>query len=103
MCLCCEQQYSHSVKYTWRDNDVREVRLTFQLQANEVGVAQVFQKDAVGSAGLEIERDVSTGLALKRGKVQVGWRGGERCSVPVVACEERRNKGKTDPSTGSQK
>lgn len=48
------------------------MHLTFELQANEVSVAQVFQKDAVGRAGLEIERDVSTGLTLEGGKVQVG-------------------------------
>lgn len=94
--MCYAQQYSHSAQYTWGDNDIREARLTFQLQANEVGVAQVFQKDAVRGAGLEIERDVSTGLALEGGKVQVGWRGGEGRSVPVVVCKEKRNKGKTD-------
>lgn len=49
-----------------------EVCLTFQLQANEVGIPQVFQEDAVGRAGLEIERDVGAGLALEGGKVQVG-------------------------------
>lgn len=46
--------------------------LTFELQANEVSVAQVFQKDAIGRACLEIEGDVSAGLTLKGGKVQVG-------------------------------
>lgn len=51
---------------------MREVHLTFQLQANEVRVPQVFQKDAVGRAGLEIERDVSAGLPLEGGKVQIG-------------------------------
>lgn len=75
------------------------MRPTFQLQANEVRVAQVFQKDAVGRAGLEIERDVSAGLALEGGKMQIGWRGGEGGSVPVVACEEKRNEAKTLPST----
>lgn len=47
-------------------------RLTFQLQADEVGVAQVFQEDAVGCAGLEIEGDVSACLTLEGGKVEVG-------------------------------
>lgn len=46
--------------------------LTFQLQANEVSIPQVFQEDTVGRAGLEIERDVSTGLTLEGGKVQIG-------------------------------
>lgn len=46
--------------------------LTFELQADEVSVAKVFQKDAVGRAGLEIEGDVGAGLALEGGKVQVG-------------------------------
>lgn len=53
------------------------MHLTFQLQTNEVSVAQVFQKDAVGRAGLEIEGDVGARLALEGSKVQVGRRGGE--------------------------
>lgn len=53
------------------------MHLTFEFQANEVGVAQVFQEDAVGCAGLEIEGDVGAGLALKGGEVQVRRRGGE--------------------------
>lgn len=48
------------------------MHLTFELQADEVGVAQVFQKDAVGCAGLKIEGDVGAGLTLESGKVQVG-------------------------------
>lgn len=48
------------------------MHLTFELQSNEVSVAQVFQKDAVGCAGLEIEGDVSAGFTLEGGKVQVG-------------------------------
>lgn len=48
------------------------MHLTFQLQANEVSVAEVFQKDAIGCAGLEIEGDVCARLTLKGGEVQVG-------------------------------
>lgn len=61
-------------------------RLTFQLQADEVGVAQVLQKDAVRGAGLEVEGDVGAGLALEGGEVEVGRRRGERGGVPVVVC-----------------
>lgn len=68
------------------------MHLTFELQANEVRVAQIFQKDAVGCAGLEIERDVGAGLTLESGKVQVGGRGGERRSVPVVICRKKEKK-----------
>lgn len=50
----------------------KNCHLTFQLQANEVSIPQVFQEDTVGRAGLEIERDVSTGLTLEGGKVQIG-------------------------------
>ena len=64
--------------------------LTFQLQTDEVRVAQVFQKDAVGSAGFEIEGNVGAGLSLEGGEVQVGGRGGERRGVPVVICGEKR-------------
>lgn len=53
---------------------------------DEIGVAQVLQKDAVGGAGLEVEGDVGAGLALEGGEVEVGrWRG-ERGGVPVVVC-----------------
>lgn len=61
-------------------------RLTFQFQADEVGVAQVLQEDAVGGAGLEVEGDVGAGLALEGGEVEVGRRRGERGGVPVVVC-----------------
>lgn len=47
-------------------------RLTFQLQADEVRVAQVLQKDSVGGAGLEVEGDVGAGLTLEGGEVEVG-------------------------------
>lgn len=54
-----------------------ERELTFELQANEVSVAQVFQKYSVRCTGLEIEGDVSAGFTLESGKVQVGGRRGE--------------------------
>lgn len=70
-------QHNQNIKtYTWREK-VRKMHLTLQLQANKVSVAQVFQKDAVRRAGLEIERDVGGRLALERGKMQIGRRGGE--------------------------
>lgn len=53
------------------------MHLTFEFQANEVSVAQVFQEDTVGCAGLEVEGDVSAGLTLKGGEVQVRRGGGE--------------------------
>lgn len=67
-------------------------RLTFQLQADEVGVAKVLQEDAVGGAGLEVEGDVGAGLALEGGKVEVGRRRGERGGVPVVVCGRKKKK-----------
>lgn len=48
------------------------MHLTFELQANEVCVSQVFQEDAVGRTGLEVEGDVGAGLPMEGGKVQVG-------------------------------
>lgn len=48
------------------------IHLTFELQANEVSVAQVFQKDAVGCTGLEIEGNIGAGLTLEGSKMQVG-------------------------------
>ncbi|MFT7800208.1 hypothetical protein AGIG_G4586 [Arapaima gigas] len=44
--------------------------LTFQFQADEVGVAQVLQKYAVWRRRLEVKGDVSTGLPLESGEVQ---------------------------------
>lgn len=67
------------------------MHLTLQLQANKVSVAQVFKKDAVRCAGLEIERDVGGRLALERGKMQIGRRGGEGRSIPVVVCGVKTN------------
>lgn len=77
-------------------------RLTFQLQADEVGVAEVLQEDAVGGAGLEVEGDVGAGLALEGGEVEVGRRRGERGGVPVVVCgkEERERKKKKSADIG---
>lgn len=69
-------------------------RLTFQLQADEVGVAKVLQEDAVGGAGLEVEGDVGAGLALEGGEVEVGRRRGERGGVPVVVCGKEDKKKK---------
>lgn len=79
------------------------MRLTFELQADEVGVAQVLQEDAVGRAGLEVEGDVGAGLPLEGGEVQVGGRRGERSGVPVVVYGEKRNmqKKKSHNSGGS--
>lgn len=58
--------------------------LTFQLQADEVGIAQVLQEDAVGGGGLKVEGDVGAGLAPEGGEVQVRGGGVERSRVPVV-------------------
>lgn len=59
--------------------------LTFQLDANEVGVAEVFQEDAVRRRGLEVEADIGAGLGLKCGEMQIRrWRD-ERRGIPEVS------------------
>lgn len=65
---------------------IAQMHLTFELQTDEVSVAQVLQKDPVGCAGLEVEGDVGAGLTLEGCKVQVGGWSGEGCSVPEVVC-----------------
>lgn len=95
--LCCNQRKQRGVLLAWRDltptlgwlnSHSHSLRLTFELQPDEVAVAQVLQEDAVGRAGLKVEGDVGAGLGLEGGEVQVGGRRGEGRSVPVVTCGE---------------
>lgn len=76
-----------------RNKDNMSQALTFQLQTDEIRVSKVFQKDTIGSRGLEVKGDVSTCFSLKSGEMQVRrWRI-EGCRVPVASY-------KTDQRTG---